>query len=83
MCVSDWWKSKYKTLRAAAVLLGQMHRKTIKDDTKNWQRVVQMSADIIRAYNTRKDWPEALNPEVLDMAYKLRSLGLDTIRQRQ
>lgn len=72
MCMSDWWKSKYKTLRAASVCLGAMRRKSLKEDTKNWQRITALAARIIQH-----------EVEYVDLAYQIRSIALQTIRERQ
>ena len=71
-CVGQYYKSKYKALRAASVCLGSMRRKALKEDTKNWQRITALAARIIQN-----------DPGYVDLAYQIRSIALQTIRERQ
>lgn len=75
-CTALWWKGKYKTLRAASVLLGAMHRRNQKQDTKNWQRVVQITHDLLEEKGD-------LTIAQFKGLHALRSLALETIRERQ
>lgn len=44
-CTAKWWKSKYKTCRAAFVAMGRMGRVEEKERIKDRQRIIQCCRD--------------------------------------
>lgn len=44
-CTATWWQSKYKTLRAAFMAMGQINRRKIKEILKQRQRIFSVCND--------------------------------------
>jgi hypothetical protein len=67
----EFYKCKYKALRAGCLGMSQIYRRNRKEDLKDCQRIVALAARIIN------------KEPAIDLAYQIRSIALETIRKYQ
>jgi len=66
LCVSEFYQSKYKTLRAAFLEMSRIHNREKKEATKNRQRIIQACNDGKRDldFQTGERIPSKTDPDV-------------------
>lgn len=74
-CASTWWRSKYKTCRAAFVAMGRINRQEIRNIGKDRQRIIQICRDgIDRVCPVGKKMWSMLNEEEKFAVTKFQSI---------